>query len=129
MRRIHFQNNGIEVVIIPRLEICGNIVSGTKIRELADLGEFTKLTELVPQTTLSYLKKTHNTKTSVLLSLIVNSKKVDVELLKNEVSTFLDSYEIIEYYHEDSIDYLNSIDQLINRCDGKYIAFINEGFV
>lgn len=119
-------NYGIEVVIIPRLEICGNIVSGTKIRELADLGEFTKLTELVPQTTLSYLKKTHNTKTSVLLSLIVNSKKVDVELLKNEVSTFLDSYEIIEYYHEDSIDYLNSIDQLINRCDGKYIAFINE---
>lgn len=119
-------NYGVDVVIMPRLEVSGNIVSGTKVRELANLGEFSKLAKLVPPATLNYLKKHYNYQNNLLISIIVNSKKVDVNLVRANISALLDSYEIVEYYDTNSIDYIDNIKEIINSCKGTYIAFIDE---
>lgn len=49
-------NFGVKLTIIPRKEVSGNAISGTKVREYAKNLQWDKLKDLVPLTTLEHLK-------------------------------------------------------------------------
>jgi [citrate (pro-3S)-lyase] ligase len=48
---------GIDLVIIPRQQSAGTPISASKVRELFAKGDFTTLKELVPLSTLNYLRR------------------------------------------------------------------------
>ena len=48
--------SGIECVIVPRKEQSGQVISASTVRQALQTGDFTRLSELVPPTTLEYFK-------------------------------------------------------------------------
>ncbi|MFP7699558.1 GNAT family N-acetyltransferase [Candidatus Phytoplasma pyri] len=56
MKNILKQNN-LELIIFPRLKFKNKYISATQVRKLFVLGQFDKLSSLIPETTLNYLKK------------------------------------------------------------------------
>lgn len=55
MKRI-LPKKGVEVIEIPRLEVCNHIVSASEVRKLLREGNLTKIQSLVPGTTYNCLK-------------------------------------------------------------------------
>ncbi|WP_334330858.1 GNAT family N-acetyltransferase [Candidatus Phytoplasma prunorum] len=51
------KNNNLELIIFPRLKFENKYISATQVRKLFVLGQFNKLSSLIPKTTLNYLKK------------------------------------------------------------------------
>ena len=52
----HLPKKGVEVCLIPRKEIDGNPISATRVRSLLHSGNEAEMAQLVPETTLKYLK-------------------------------------------------------------------------
>ncbi|MBQ6840340.1 MAG: [Oscillospiraceae bacterium] len=53
----HLPKTGIEVRLVPRLEHQGKPISATSVRQCINLKDYDKLKDLVPPTTLEYIRK------------------------------------------------------------------------
>ena len=54
----------IDFVEIPRKEINGEVISAKSVRAALKVGDFDKISKLVPKTTLDFLRKNYTTKTA-----------------------------------------------------------------
>ena len=119
---------GISVVIIPRKQYGGKVISGSRVRKFVADRYFDELSCLVPETTLSYLRRIHDDLPNEgLVSIIVISSDEEEGFERCLTSVCNQTYKNIEIIIIIKNGSHNVIDELLKKDTRIIYAPINKG--